>query len=111
VAEAERQALKSMTDNVVAYFYPWDLDSDSAARAPMLLDMMPTQSREIIISNMRKASNLTLGIFKSLYPQADLDAAGEAFAATCIKEEAEKLVEDSVDTAARVIKMIPVDMS
>jgi hypothetical protein len=32
---------------------------------------------------------------KSLYPRANLDAAGEGFAVTCTEEEATKLVEDS----------------
>jgi hypothetical protein len=48
---------------------------------------------------MKQAVSLTLGILKSLYPQADLDAVGEGFAATCTGEEALKLVEDSALTA------------
>jgi hypothetical protein len=44
---------------------------------------------------MRQSSSLTLGILKSLYPQANLDAVSEGFAATCSDEEALKLVEDS----------------
>jgi hypothetical protein len=48
---------------------------------------------------MRKTSSLTLGILKSLYPQADLDAAGKGFTTTCSKDEANKLVEDSTVTA------------
>jgi hypothetical protein len=77
----------------------------------VLLDMLPTHSREVILSNMRKASSLTLGILKSLYPRADLDAAGEGFAATCSEDEANKLVEDSTVTATRVIEMLLIDMS
>jgi hypothetical protein len=60
---------------------------------------------------MRKASSLTLGILKSIYPRADLDAVGDGLAATCIKEEAKKLVEDSTETTVAVIEMIPIDMS
>jgi hypothetical protein len=37
---------------------------------------------------MKKSASLTLGILKSLNPQADLDAAGEGFAVTCSNEEA-----------------------
>jgi hypothetical protein len=77
----------------------------------VLLDMLLTHSREVILSNMWKASSLTLGILKSLYPRADLDAAGEGFAATCSEDEANKLVEDSTVTAARVIEMLLIDMS
>jgi hypothetical protein len=47
-------------------FYPDGLDL--ASWAPVLLDMLPTRSREDILSNMRKALSLTLGILKSLYP-------------------------------------------
>jgi hypothetical protein len=52
--EVELHTLKVMAENMVAYFYPQD--SNTAPRAPELLDMLLTQSREIIISNMRKAS-------------------------------------------------------
>jgi hypothetical protein len=60
---------------------------------------------------MRKASSVTLGILKSLYPRADLDSTGEGFTTTCTKEEAEKLVEDFVEIVTRVIEMILVDTS
>jgi hypothetical protein len=60
---------------------------------------------------MRKASSLTLGTLKSLYPQADLDALGEGFAVTCTEEEANKLVEDSIVMATQVIEILPIDMS
>jgi hypothetical protein len=42
--------------------------------------------------------SLTLGILKSLYPRADLDAVGEGFTVTCSDEEALNLVEESVVT-------------
>jgi hypothetical protein len=48
---------------------------------------------------MRQLASLTLGILKSLYPRADLDATGEGFMMTCSEEEALKLVEDSAVTA------------
>jgi hypothetical protein len=50
---------------------------------------------EIILANMRLSASLTLGILKSLYARADLDAAGKGFAVTRSDEEALKLVEDS----------------
>jgi hypothetical protein len=90
-----------MAKNAVVYFNPQD--SDLVAQAPVLL--------EIIVSNMRKPSSLTLRILKSLYPRADLDAESKGCATTCIEEEAEKIVEDFVESATWVIKMIPVDMS
>jgi hypothetical protein len=63
-----------MVENVVAYFYPED--SDLTVRAPALLDKLPTHSRDIVISNMRKESSLTLRILKSLYPWGRLEHGG-----------------------------------
>jgi hypothetical protein len=63
-----------------------------------MLDNLPTKSWEIILANKRQLRSLTLGILKSLYPRADLDAAGEGFVATCSDEEALKIVEDSAVT-------------
>jgi hypothetical protein len=56
-------------------------------------------------------TSLTLGILKSLYPQADLDTVGEGFTMICTNEEVLKLVEDSTVTADRVIEFLLVDMS
>jgi hypothetical protein len=69
------------------------------------------RSREIILINVRQLASLTLRILKSLYPQADLDVAGEGFTMTCSDEEALKLVEDSAVTAGHVVDMLGVDMS
>jgi hypothetical protein len=63
------------------------------------------------ISNMWKASSLTLGILKSLYPRANLDVANEGFAVTCTEDKANMLVEDSAMMVTRVIEMLPDDMS
>jgi hypothetical protein len=60
---------------------------------------------------MKQAVSLTLGILKSLYPRADLDAAGDGFAVTCTDEEALKLMEDSALTANHIVDMVPIDMS
>jgi hypothetical protein len=98
-----------MVKNVVAYFYPDD--PASVAQAPLLLDRLPTRSLEVILSNMRKASSLTLGILKLLYPRANLDVVGEGFAATYSDNEACKLVEDSTVTAGRIVEILPIDMS
>jgi hypothetical protein len=83
-----------MVGNVVAFFYPGE--SSSEARNPQMLDSLPIRSREIILANMRHSVTLTLGILQSLYPWANMDMAGEGFAATCSDEEALKLIEDSV---------------
>jgi hypothetical protein len=66
--------------------------------------------QEVILANMGQSSSLTLGILKSLYPQANLDATGEGFVATCIEEESNKLVEDSTMIASQIMEMLPVDM-
>jgi hypothetical protein len=55
--------------------------------------------------------SLTLGILKSLYPRANLDAAGDQFAVTCSDEEDLKLVEGSAKAAGHVVDMLEVDMS
>jgi hypothetical protein len=93
----------------MSFFYP--KDSPIAAQAPQLLDALPTRCREVILTNMKQAVNLTLGILKSLYPRADLDTAGEDFAVTCTDEEALKLVEDSAMMDDRILDMVLVDMS
>jgi hypothetical protein len=69
-----------MVGNVVAFFYP--CESSSKARAPQMLDSLPTKSREIILTNMRQSASLTPRILMSLYPQADLDVVGEGFVVT-----------------------------
>jgi hypothetical protein len=107
--EGKLRTLKALAQNMVDYFYPQD--SDTTPRAPELLDMLSTRSREIILSNMRKASNLTLRILMSLYPKADLGAAGEGFAATCMEDEATDLVQGFLEIATQIIEMIPIDMS
>jgi hypothetical protein len=55
-----------MVENVVAFLCP--NDSSSAAQAPQLLGGLPTQSQEVILTNMKQSVSLTLGILKSLYP-------------------------------------------
>jgi hypothetical protein len=69
------------------------------------------RSQDIILTNMRQSTSLTLGILKSLYPWANLDAVGEGFAVTCSDEEALKLVEDPAMTVRQVVDMLGVDMS
>jgi hypothetical protein len=92
-SNAELNALKVMVENVIAFFYLGE--SASRVRTPHMLDSLPKRSQEIILTNMRQSASLTLGILKTLYPRADLDVAGEGFAATCSNEEAIKLIEDS----------------
>jgi hypothetical protein len=101
--------LKAMVEIAVAFVYP--NDSYTAIRAPQMLDSLPTQSREIILANMKQSMCLTLEILKSLYPCVNLDAVGEGFAATCNYEEAMKLIEDNVVMVGHIVDMLPVDMS
>jgi hypothetical protein len=108
-SNAKLNALKAMVNNAVAFFYPGDSSFD--AHTPQMLDCLLSQSQEIILANMRQSVSLTLGILNSLYPRADLDAAGEGFAATCSDEEALKLVEDSAKTTSQVVDMLAIDMS
>jgi hypothetical protein len=98
-----------MVDNAVAFVYPGE--SSSGTRAPQMLDSLPTRSREIILANMRQSVCLTLGILMSLYPRADLDAAGEGFTVTYSDEEALKLIEDSAVMVGHIVDMLGVDMS
>jgi hypothetical protein len=60
---------------------------------------------------MKQSMSLTFGILMSLYPRADLDAAGEGFAATCSNEEALKLIEDSTVMVGHIMDMLGLDMS
>jgi hypothetical protein len=90
--DAELNTLRARVNNAITYFYPGESFSD--ARAPQLLDSLPSRSQEIILANMRQSVSLTLGILKSLLPRADLDVAGEGFVVTCGDEEALKLVKD-----------------
>jgi hypothetical protein len=76
-----------------------------------MLDSLPTRFQEIILTNMRHSTSLTLGILNSLYPRADLDVVGEGFAVTCNDKEALKLIEDSAVTAGQVVDMLGVEMS
>jgi hypothetical protein len=98
-----------MVVNAVAFLYPGE--SSSNVHVPQMLDSQPRWSREIILVNMQQSTSLTMGILKSLYPRADLDAAGEGFAATCNDEEALKLVEDSTKIASQIVDMLGIDMS
>jgi hypothetical protein len=95
--DVKLHALKMMVGNVVAFFYPGVPSSE--VHAPKMLDNLPTRSWEIILTNMRQSTSLTLRILKSLYPWADLDAVGEGFVVTCSDEEALNPVEDFVVTA------------
>jgi hypothetical protein len=94
---------------VIAFFYPGE--SSIGTRAPQMLDSLPSRLWDITLTNMKQSVSLTLGILKSLYPWADLDATGEGFVATCSDEEALKLIEDSVVMAGHIVDMPPVDMS
>jgi hypothetical protein len=96
-------------ENVVAYFYPWD--SNIARQALELLDLLLTRSWEVIHSNMMKASSLTLGTLKSLYPKVDLGVDGKSFAATCIEEEANNLVQGFLETVVQILEMILMDLN
>jgi hypothetical protein len=98
-----------MVENVIAFFYPGE--SSTGTRAPQMLENLSSRSREIILTKMKQSASLTLRILKSLYPWANLDAAGEGFTVACIDEEGLKLIEHSVVTAGHIIDMLPVDMS
>jgi hypothetical protein len=98
-----------MVDNAMTFFYPGV--SSSGTRAPQMLDSLPTRSREIILANMKQFTSLTLSILRSLYPQANLDVAGEGFVATCSNEEAVKLIKNFVVTAGHIMDMLGVDIS
>jgi hypothetical protein len=76
-----------------------------------MLDSMSTRSREVILANMTQSVSLTLGILKSLYPRANLDAMGEGFAVACSDQGALKLVEDSAVMVGHIVDMLGVDMS
>jgi hypothetical protein len=63
--DAEFNALKVMVENTVAFFYLGD--SSTVDWAPQVLDSLPTHSWEVILTNMKQSTSLTLGNLKSLY--------------------------------------------
>ena len=67
---------------------------------------MLDKTRELMKNRMLRASSLTLGILKSLYPRASLDIAREGFAKDCEPTRASQLVKDSVAAASEIIEMI-----
>jgi hypothetical protein len=107
VVEAELKTLKTVAENAVKYFY--SQDSDAVWQTPELLDQPLTRSREVIHSNMCKASSLTLRILKSLYPKEDLGAGDEGFAPTCTEEEANELVRRFLEMVTWIVEMIPLN--
>jgi hypothetical protein len=107
--DAELNTFKVIADNAVAFFYPGEPSSEACN--PQMLDSLLMRSWEIILTNMRQSVSLTLGILKSLYPWADLDAVGEGFGVTCSDKEALKLVEGYAVMVGQVIDMLGVDMS
>jgi hypothetical protein len=60
---------------------------------------------------MKQSVSLTLGILKSLYPRANMDATGEGFTVTYTDEKASKLMEDSTVMIDRIVEMLLIDMS
>jgi hypothetical protein len=62
----------AMVDNVVSFLYPGE--STCTIRKPQMLESLPNRFRQIILAIMQKLASLTLGILKSLYPRADLNA-------------------------------------
>ena len=77
-------------------------------KVPELLIAVTDKTRELMKKRMLRASSLTLGILKSLYPRADLDVAKEGFARDCDQARASKLVKDSVAAATEIIEMIQI---
>jgi hypothetical protein len=108
-SDAKLNAMKAMVENAINFFYLGE--SSTGTCAPHMLDSLPSRSWEIILTNKKQLTSLTLGILMSLYPQADLDAAGEGFAVTYSDEEALKLIEDSDVMAGHIVDMLLVDMS
>jgi hypothetical protein len=98
-----------MVKKTVSFFYPKDSSSD--AWAPQLLDGLPNWCQEVILTNMKQAVSLTLGILMSLCTWADLDAAGDSFVATFTDKEGLKLMEDYALMTNRIVDMVSVHMS
>jgi hypothetical protein len=96
-----------MVDSAVGFFYL----GESLSNVAQMLDSLLNRCQEIIRVNMWLSASLTLGILKSLYPWANLDAAGEGFATTCSDEEALKLVKDSTMMTSRIVDMLGINMS
>jgi hypothetical protein len=68
-----------------------------------LSDSIPRDNPEEYVEGIESDS----GHPEVAVPRADLVAAGEGFAATCIREEAEALVVSFLDMADKIVEMIP----
>jgi hypothetical protein len=93
----------------IMFFYPGE--SSTRTRAPHMLDSLPSRSWEIIHTNIKQTTSLTLKILKSQYQRVDLDMVGEGIKVTYSDEEALKLVEDSAMMVGDIVDMLPVGMS
>ena len=105
-AELELSSLRTAAEKVVSYFHSGQ--AHTASQVPKLLAAVPNKTRELMKKRMLKASSLTLGILKSLYPHANLDVAGEGFAKDCEPARASQLVKDSVTAATEIIEIIQI---
>jgi hypothetical protein len=103
-AELELSSLRTAAEKVVSYFY--SDQAHAASQVPELLSAAPDKARELMKKKMLRASSLTLGVLKSLYPRANFDIAGEGFAKDCEPARAAQLVKDSVAAATEIIEMI-----
>jgi hypothetical protein len=90
-SDAEPNALKAMVDNAIAFFY---LDESSSEARPPDARQSAIKVSGDYSRQYETAASLPLGIFKSLYPWANLDTTGEGFMVTCTDEEALMLIED-----------------
>jgi hypothetical protein len=60
ITKSELNTMNVIMEKAVSFFYP--KDSYVAARVPQLLDSLPTQSREVILTNMKQSVILNLRI-------------------------------------------------
>jgi hypothetical protein len=103
-AQLEATSLATAASKVVGRFYP-DQPHPSS-QLPELLSAVPEKAKEQSKKEAIKASSLTLGILKSLYPRADLDVAKEGFAKGCTSARAMELVKDSIEAATSIVEML-----
>jgi hypothetical protein len=80
-----------MVDNAIAFFY--SDESSFKARPPNARQSAIKVSGDYS-HQYETVTSLPLGIFKSLYPWANLDTTGEGFMVTCSDEEALMFIED-----------------
>ena len=88
---------------MIKYFTP---HTDPTIGMANLLNKIPNQARDWVRRIAERSSQVTMGILKSLYPRANIDAAGDGWAQDVTQDQAGALADSSQSAAERVTRML-----